>query len=120
MTEQGAGKGWQGLADEVFSGMAEWRVQHPRATFAQIEHEVDARLAGLRVRLVQDVALRSARTELVALPPEERPVCPHCGTPLEARGKKTRRLTTRHNQVVRLERSYAVCPACGGGLFPPG
>ena len=120
MTEQGTGRGWQGVADEVFSGMAEWRVQHPRATLAEIEHAVDERLAGLRARLVEDVALRSARAELAALPAGERPVCAQCGTILEARGKKTRRLTTRHNQVVRLERSYAVCPTCGGGLFPPG
>ncbi|MGH2410195.1 MAG: hypothetical protein ACRDGS_07510 [Chloroflexota bacterium] len=73
MGEQGTGRGWQGLADEVFSGMVEWRVQHRRATFGEIEREVDVRLAGLRARLVQDVALRSARTDLGALPPEERP-----------------------------------------------
>lgn len=120
MTEQGLGRGWQGLADEVFSGMAEWRVQHPRATLGEIEREVDGRLGRLRARLVQDVALRSAHTDLRALPPEKRPVCPHCGAVLEVRGKKTRRLTTSQNQVVQLERSYAVCPACRGGLFPPG
>jgi hypothetical protein len=120
VSEQGTGRGWQGLADEVFSGMAEWRVQHPRATFAEIEQAVDERLAGLRARLVQDVALRSGRTEVAALGPGERPVCPQCGVVLEGRGKKTRRLTTRHQQVVALTRSYAVCPACGGGLFPPG
>ena len=108
------------MTEGVISGMAEWRVQHPRATLAEIEREVDARLAGVRARLVQEVALRSARTDLGSLPLAERPACPRCGAVLEGRGKKTRRLTTRHHQVVQLARSYAVCPACGGGLFPPG
>jgi len=120
MSDAGVGTGWHALTEDVVSGMAAWRVQHPRATLAEIEQEVDARLAGVRARLIEDVALRSARADLGSLPPAERPVCPHCGGILEARGKKTRRLTTRHDQVVQLERSYAVCPACGGGLFPPG
>ncbi|HVA91359.1 MAG TPA: hypothetical protein VNL71_16110 [Chloroflexota bacterium] len=120
VSEQGTGRGWQGLADEVARGMAEWRVQHPRATLGEIEHQVDVRLAGVRARMIEDVALRSARTEVASLAGEERPVCPQCGAVLAARGKKTRRLTTSHNQVIRLTRSYAVCPACEGGFFPPG
>ena len=120
MSDQGMGRGWHEVTEAVVSGMGAWRVQHPRATLAEIEREVDARLAGMRARLIEDVALRSARTDVAALTGEERPVCPQCGVHLEARGKKTRRLTTSHHQVVRLERSYAVCPACEGGLFPPG
>jgi ribosomal protein S27AE len=120
MAEQGTGANWSALADEVFSGMAEWRVQHPRATFAEIEQEVDARLAGLRGRMLQDLALRSRQTDLRGVPAAERPRCPQCGAVLEARGKQVRRLTTNHNQEVALARSYAVCPRCGSGLFPPG
>jgi ribosomal protein L34E len=48
------------------------------------------------------------------------PVCPHCGTPLQGRGKESRELTTQHDQVLRLERRYALCPKCDAGLFPPG
>jgi hypothetical protein len=120
MSEQGTDRDWHGLTEEVLSELAEWRVQHARATFAEIEREVDVRLARLRARMIQDMALRSARAEVGVPSGEERPGCPRCGTALEGRGKKTRALTTRQNQVVRLERSYAVCPACGGGLFPPG
>jgi ribosomal protein S27AE len=120
MAEQELGANWAGLADEVFTGMAEWRVQHPRATLLEIEQEVDRRLARLRARMLQDVAVRSARADLSDAPVEERPHCPQCGVALEARGKKVRRLTTTHNQVVALVRSYAVCPRCGRGVFPPG
>lgn len=120
MTEQESESGWHALTEEVLSGLSEWRVQHPRATLREIEQAVDERLAGVRARMVQDVALRSAQRDVGALPLAERPVCRQCGTVLEARGQKTRRLTTSHNREVRLDRSYAVCPTCGGGLFPPG
>ena len=120
MAEQGTARDWHELTEDVISGMAEWRVQHPRATFREIEQEVDVRLAGMRARLLQDMALRSAQADVGVLPQAARPACPQCGTRLEARGKKTRALTTHHQQVVALERSYAVCPACGGGHFPPG
>jgi hypothetical protein len=39
---------WRELSDEVISGMKEWRLQHPRATFREIEAAVDERLARLR------------------------------------------------------------------------
>lgn len=111
---------WHTLTEDMISGMAEWRVQHPTATLREIEQAVDERLAGIRARLVEEAALRSRQADLTALPTAERPVCPHGGTVLEARGKQTRRLTTRHDREIRLERRYAVCPTCGDGLFPPG
>ena len=120
MGEEASSGRWHTLTEEVLSGLAEWRVQHPRATLREIEQVVDERLSEMRARMVQDMALRSARRELGALPLGERPVCVQCGTRLERRGKQTRRLTTSHNREVSLEREYAVCPTCGGGLFPPG
>ena len=39
---------------------------------------------------------------------------------VEARGAKTRQLTTTYNRQITLTRSYAVCPSYGTGLFPPG
>jgi RNase P subunit RPR2 len=120
MAEQGAEALWQTLTEEVISGMAEWRVQQPRATLREIEQEVDRRLAGMRARLVEDAVQRSRQVDLTVLPAAERPICPDCGTVLEARGKQTRRVTTRQDREIRLERSYAVCPRCGGGRFPPG
>lgn len=111
---------WEALAAEAFLGMAEWRVQHPKATFTQIEQALDARLSALRARMLQDVALASAATELRSLQPEDRPPCPTCGGHLVARGQDTRTVTVAQGQPVTLPRSYAVCSACGTGLFPPG
>lgn len=111
---------WDALAEEVLSGMKEWRLQHPRATLSEIEQALDERLGRMRGRMLQDVALASLATEFKTAEDGARPVCPECGSALEARGQQVRHVTTWHNQVIELERSYGVCPSCGAGFFPPG
>jgi NADH pyrophosphatase NudC (nudix superfamily) len=110
---------WRQLSEEVISGMKEWRLQHPKATFQEIEVAVDERLARLRARMLEDAALVSRAAEWEA-EAGDRPLCPVCGTPLQPRGRQTRELTTQYDQPIRLERRYAVCPRCETGLFPPG
>jgi YgiT-type zinc finger domain-containing protein len=110
---------WGRLAAEVFLGMKEWRLQHPQATFQEIEQALDARLSALRARMLQDVALASAAAAVRELPPAERPRCPACGGALVGRGRETRAVTVTHGQTVTLARDYAVCSACEAGLFPP-
>jgi YgiT-type zinc finger domain-containing protein len=111
---------WHELAEEVISGMKEWRLQHPKASLREIERALDERLGKMRARMLQDAALASAAADIQAAQAEERPVCPKCGRVLEARGTQERQVTTHHNQGVVLERSYGVCPTCGEGFFPPG
>lgn len=110
---------WQDEVDLVMTGMKEWRVQHPRATFREIEAALDEKLAKMRARMLQDLALASAAARVSEAPEAERPRCPECGGVLEARGEEERTLTTTYNQPITLRRSYATCPACGAGLFPP-
>jgi ribosomal protein L34E len=113
---------WAALSEEVLSGMADWRAQHPRATLSEIEVELDARLARMRARLLERVAQQSAATTWrrpVSDQEETAPRCPHCGTPLEPHGRRTRRWRTTGGQQVQLQRDYGVCPQCGQGLFPP-
>jgi predicted RNA-binding Zn-ribbon protein involved in translation (DUF1610 family) len=111
---------WQQLADEVMSGMKEWRLQHPKATLREIETALDERLGKMRARMLEDVALASAAADVSQTSEAERPRCPTCGAVLTARGQPIRELTTHFDQTLRLKRSYTVCPACGTGLFPPG
>ena len=111
---------WHELAEEVISGMREWRLQHPRATLVEIEHALDERMGKMRARLLQDAAMASAAADIEAAQGEVRPRCSRCGAVLEGRGTQERRLTTQHEQTVSLKRSYGVCPACGEGFFPPG
>lgn len=111
---------WRALSDEVLSGMKEWRLAHPRATLREIEAALDERLIRLRARLLADAALASTAAEWKTGTGEPVPVCPTCGTPLQARGAHGRDLQTQGGQTVSLSRDYGVCPTCGGGLFPPG
>ena len=115
---------WAALSEEVLSGMADWRAQHPRATLSEIETELDGRLARMRARLLERVAQQSAATtwRQKAAPGGEdaAPRCAQCGTRLEPYGRRTRRLRTGGGQELRLQRDYGVCPHCGQGLFPPG
>jgi hypothetical protein len=94
---------WHQLAEEVMTGMKEWRIQHPKATFREVEAALDERRGGLRARMLEDALLVSRATEWEAAEGTP-PVCPKCGTPLQGRGKATRELTTQHDQVLRLER----------------
>lgn len=111
---------WQPLNHEVNDAMTEWRRQHPRATFQEIESSLDAQLARLRAQMLEDLALSSPRADLPRLCEAERPRCSACGALLAAQGRQTRTLVTEHDQTIKLSRSYATCPDCGAGFFPPG
>jgi len=116
--EQGKEASWDEMAEEVFTGFREWRVQHPRATFKEIETALDERLARVRARVLRDAALQSAAGDLRGVPAEERPVCPDCGGVLVLAGQEERVLTTSHEQAVSLLRSATVCTSCGRRVFP--
>ena len=111
---------WRELTEDVLTGMQAWRLQHPKATWREIETTLDERLSQVRARMLQDLALASRATDLGESAASERPRCPACGGSLESRGQQTRQVTTVHDRTVTLTRSYAVCPTCGEGLFPPG
>lgn len=119
MDREKFGQGWREQSEEVISGMIEWREQHPRATFREIEIALDERLSQLRAKMLQDTALASSQTDWSKRPKAQRPTCPECGTPLASRGKHTRHLQTDGGHEVALERTYGTCPKCGSGIFPP-
>ena len=106
---------WQKLSEEVMSGMKEWRLQHPKATLSEIEDALDERLSKMRARMLEDLALASAAANLN----EGEVQCSECGSRVESRGHKQRKIKTHHNQEIKLSRAYAVCPQCGASLFPP-
>ena len=78
-------KRWNGMSAEIVSGMAEWRQQHPKATFREIEEEVDKRLAVLRVRMLSDAAISSAQADWEGMGIG---VCPNCGTRWKRKGRR--------------------------------
>ena len=108
---------WQAMREEIISGVAEWRQQHPKATFREIEEEVDQRLSEMRAQMLSDAAIASASADWEES--DEQPKCPNCGAELQAKGKKKRKMQTRGGREVELDREYGICPKCGQGIFPP-
>ena len=98
-------------ATTVARTMRVWRQAHPGATLSEIECELDRQLRVVRAELLAEVAVAGA---------DELATCPSCGTTLSRRGAHERTLVTDGDEALTLSRSYATCPACGGGLFPPG
>lgn len=107
-----------GLRDTL--GLTQWRKEHPKATWAEIETAIDEQMQQVRAQLIEDVVQMGESEKWSELPEEERPKCARCGKPLVARGKQTRSLQTNGGEAVKLTRTYGTCPACGVGLFPPG
>lgn len=104
------------LTEEVLTGMKEWRLAHPRATFKEIEEALDERLSRVRARMLQEAALASQAAD----PKAGTVACPECGAAMENQGRERRTLTTHHDQPIELDRSYFLCPSCGARLSPPG
>lgn len=107
---------WIGEASERFGELAAWRQAHPTASWAEIEAAIDAQLSQLRARMLGETAQASDAATLEGASG----TCPDCGASLQAAGSRQRRLCTEHDRAIDLERTYARCPACGTGLFPPG
>ena len=116
---EGAPPRWAGDAESVWTGMAEWRAAHPKATFREIEAALDERLSQVRARVLADLALASAASDVAGESPDECPRSERCGTLLQARGASDRTLLTHGGAEVRLRQTYGTRPACGDGPFPP-
>jgi hypothetical protein len=91
--------------------MLDWRHQHPQATLTEIEAELDQQMRRLRAEVLAETATATGN---------DVGTCPQCGTALVHRGDRERTLLTDGDEPLMLSRSYATCPACGCGLFPPG
>jgi hypothetical protein len=111
---------WHQLSAEIMSGISDWRLQHPKATLRELETELDARLARIRARMLEDLALDSAATDWSEQRAPSPPACPQCSSPLQAGGLHSRTLQTQGGQTLTFARRYGRCPVCETGLFPPG
>lgn len=118
--ERLSGERWSEAAGPVWTELVAWREAHPKATFSEIEAELDRQMNQLRARVLGDLALASATADVQAARVEERPRCERCGAVLQAQGQEERGVVTQGGVEVRLARSYATCPRCGDRSFPPG
>jgi YgiT-type zinc finger domain-containing protein len=107
----------QKMSSEIVSGLTEWRQQNPEATFCEIERETMKRMGQLQARMMQEIAMESAVKDWEA---ENGPKCAECGEKMKKSSTEERRLQAQGGHEIVLERTYAICPKCGAGIFPPG
>jgi hypothetical protein len=107
---------WQGRFAQTEGKLWEWQEGKREATLTEIEEAVDRELGRLRRALIGELAEGIAGVG----EKERESLCPVCGTPMQRNGKKKRRLRTKDDQVIELNREQRRCPSCGMTLFPPG
>lgn len=107
-----------GMEEELTEWLQGWWRVHPEATLSEMETVLDQRMAELRVRVLAGALVREEASSGVGSKATE--LCPVCGTALVRSGRRKRKLKTRGEQELVLEREYMCCPRCGAGIFPPG
>jgi len=106
-----------GLQDVL--GMTQWRKEHPKATWQEIEAAVDERINQLRAQMIQDVIQMGETQDWSQHPEEERPRCATCGEPLLARGTQTRLPPDHRRRSGQAEAHLWHLPELWGRLFSP-
>jgi hypothetical protein len=99
------------LPAAILEPLRQWRQAHPRATWSEIEAEIDRQLHADLV-----TALAAPAAEALATPP----ACPSCQQAMRPCGQRPRQVQSQRGPLITIQREYDVCPACGTGLFPPG
>ena len=97
---------WSHQIEQVVGGVRAWRAAHPRATFREIAEAIDAELSPLRAQMLAETAATSPAARFTEESGEDRPGCGACGGQLIGRGRRRRRVTTRGDAPVELEREY--------------
>jgi transposase-like protein len=100
--------------DELMHRMSQWQQANPQATLTDIEEAVEAELAQLRKRLVEEMVREKEGAT------QEAPDCPQCGQVMVKNGRRKRKLKGKEGQTLELDRQQWRCLSCGATLFPPG
>ena len=106
-----------GLRDLL--GMTEWRKEHPKATWAEIEAAVDEQMNQVRAQLLQDLVQMGESEDWRKLPAGERPQCVTCEEPLSARGEQTRLPPNDRRASRQADAHLWHLPRLWGRLFSP-
>lgn len=101
---------WVAQLGAAGAAFAAWRRAYPRATLDEIEDAYDGLVREVRAGIISEAATLG----------EGRRACPECSALMVRRGQRERRLLAKDGGLLRLQRSYQSCPACGVELFPPG
>lgn len=111
---------WLKKSEKILTDVKEWRREHRKATFVEIEAEVHRRMVELEAQLLEDAVQESESRAWGRGSEHQAPECPDCKVRLSARGEKTRHLQGNGGQTIKVSRTYGSCPKCGQSFFPSG
>lgn len=111
---------WLNKSEKILRDVKEWRKEHRKATFVEIEAEVHRRMVALEAELLEDAVQESESRSWGRGSTQQAPECPDCHVPLLARGEKTRRFQGNGGQTIKISRTHGSCPKCGQHFFPSG
>ena len=100
--------------NELTRKMSQWQQTNPQATLTDMEEAVEAELAKLRRKLVEEMI----QEKEAAI--QEVPDCPQCGQEMVKNGQRQRSLQSKEGETVQLKRQQWRCLSCETTLFPPG
>jgi hypothetical protein len=101
-------------AKELIDELMKWSDETEQPNLTQIEDEI----LGLRQKLSESM-METVLEEQATQHPVPGPMCPKCGSEMQYKGDKVRRVTSRVGEV-KLERGHYHCSHCQESLFPPG
>ena len=107
------------VSEEISREMTAWNASHPQATFLDIEVKARELVSQLEAHLIQESAMQREAPDWSKGQASQRPTCSTCQVPLVWRGKRARHLQATAGRDIHLQRTYATCPQCGTGFFPP-
>lgn len=110
---------WQEEFEEASTTVEKWREKNKKASFTEIEKQLDEQMAQLRAKMLADLVAESELRDFKELPVAERPKCPSCGKVLASNGQQSREITTNHEEKVEIKRSKGYCRDCKVSYFPP-
>lgn len=101
-------------AERLIEQMLDWTEQTTRPNLTQIETIV----LELRHQFGKTLAENTIAAQATAQPVAA-PLCPQCDKPMQSKGGKDKTVVSQVGDL-HLARTHYYCPACEGGLFPPG
>lgn len=113
MGEGEVGSDWSAALSEAGGALAQWRREHPWATFDEIEQARDRHMQPVLAQMTAQLAVASPAAEASGMR------CAGCQTLLQRGGKRRRELLSEGGERIPIARTYARCPACGWAGFPP-
>lgn len=107
-------KAFLAAAEAMYDELREWRRAHPEASFDEIVKQITSRRRELMAGLAGQLALQHGAG---AVPEGLR--CEQCGALMRYKGEAKRGIEHIEGSS-EIDRAYYHCPACEGGVFPPG